>query len=116
MRVVVRTSSSAVVMLVTRLPRRIFVYSSGVLFSSRIVVLVFMVGWLVPARVGVCLPVSTRGLGVCGRLGGAVSCAVRGVWMVFVWVASRERACLCEVCGRVGDVEGVAFVQELFCF
>ena len=28
---------------------------------------------------------------------------------------SRERACLREVCGRVGDVEGVAFVEELFC-
>ena len=34
--------------------------------------------------------------------------------LVGVWVASRERACLREAGGRVGDVEGVAFAQELF--
>ena len=35
--------------------------------------------------------------------------------LVGVWVASRERACLREVCGWVWDVEGVAFLEELFC-
>ena len=44
----------------------------------------------------------------------------RGIGMVCplvsVWVASRERACLREVCGWVWDVEGVAFAQELFGF
>lgn len=38
-----------------------------------------------------------------------------GVPLVGVWVASRECACLREVCGRVGDAEGVAFLEELFC-
>ena len=42
----------------------------------------------------------------------------RGIGMVCplvsVWVVSRERACLREVCGWVWDVEGVAFAQELF--
>ena len=36
--------------------------------------------------------------------------------LVGVWVASRERACLREVCGWVGDVEGVAFLEEPFGF
>ena len=42
-----------------------------------------------------------------------------GCWcvppLVGVWVVSRERACLREVCGRVGDVEGVTLLEELFC-
>lgn len=37
-----------------------------------------------------------------------------GAPLVGVWVASRERACLREVCGRVRDVEGVAFLEEPF--
>ena len=41
-----------------------------------------VVGWLFPARLGVCLPVGARGLGICGR----------GIGVVGVWVASRERA------------------------
>ena len=72
------------------------------------------VGWLFPARLGVCLPVGARGLGICGRLGGVVSCLVlcgRGIGVVGVWVASRERACLREVCGRVGDMEGVSLLE-----
>ena len=39
-----------------------------------------------------------------------------GAPLVGVWVASRERACLREVCGWVGDVEGVAFLEEPFGF
>lgn len=39
-----------------------------------------------------------------------------GAPLVGVWVASRERACLGEVCGWVGDVEGVVFLEELFGF
>ena len=34
--------------------------------------------------------------------------------LVSVWVSSRERPRLREVCGWVGNVEGVAFAQELF--
>ena len=37
-----------------------------------------------------------------------------GAPLVGVWVASRERACLREVCGWVRDVEGVAFLEEPF--
>lgn len=50
--------------------------------------------------------------------GGMVSCVWArdrvGAPLVGVWVASRERACLREVCGWVRDVEGVAFLEELF--
>ena len=80
-------------------------------------------GWLVGSRAAGCLFVCERGAGVCGCPCGAVSCLVfcgRGVGvvcpLVSVWVASRERACLREVCGWVWDVEGVAFAQELFGF
>lgn len=38
-----------------------------------------------------------------------------GVPLVGVWVVSRERACLREICGWVGDMEGVALLEELFC-
>ena len=74
-------------------------------------------------RAAGCLFVRERGAGVCGRPRGVVSCLVlcgRGIGvvcpLVSVWVASRERACLREVCGWVWDVEGVAFAQELFGF
>ena len=69
-------------------------------------------GWLVGPRAGWVF---------CGRPRGVVSCLVfcgRGIGvvcrLVSVWVSSRERLRLCEVCGWVGDVEGVAFAQELF--
>lgn len=76
---------------------------------------------MVGPRAAGCLFVRERGAVVCGRPRGAVSCLVlcgRGIGMVCplvsVWVVSRERACLREVCGWVGNVEGVAFAQELF--
>ena len=36
--------------------------------------------------------------------------------LVGAWVVSRERACLRDVHGWVGDVEGVALLEELFGF
>lgn len=47
---------------------------------------------------------------LCGR-GVGVVCP-----LVSVWVSFRGRPRLREVCGGVGDVEGVAFAQELFGF
>lgn len=48
---------------------------------------------------------------VCGRaLGGCVAACV-GV----AWFRARERSCLREICGWVGDVEGVTLLEELFC-
>lgn len=59
-----------------------------------------------------------RGAGVCGRPRGVVACLVLcgrvvgvGVPLVGVWVVSRERACLREVHGRVGNMEGVALLE-----
>ena len=74
------------------------------------------VGWLFPARLGVCLSVGARGLDACGGgVCGALWMRDRvGVLLVGVWVASRERVCLCEVFGWVWDVECVAFLEELF--
>ena len=75
---------------------------------------------VVGGGVGV-LFVCERGVVVCGCLRGVGWCLVFcgcgiGVVcpLVSVWVVSCECACLCEVCGWVGDVEGVAFAQELF--
>ena len=83
----------------------------------------WLVGWLVPARLGVCLSASAWGGCLwASSWGGGVRGALwarGGCWcaphLVGVWVVSRERACLREACGRVGDVEGVAFAEELFC-
>ena len=82
----------------------------------------WLVGWLVVPRAARCLSVSARGgclwaAGWGGGVLGALWARDRGgVSLVGVWVASRERACLREVCGWVGDVEGVAFLEELFGF
>lgn len=71
--------------------------------------------------------------GVCAGVGGARflrACGVRPACLVGVRAGAgwwrvgwclrgechRERACLREICGWVGDVEVVAFAQELFCF
>lgn len=51
----------------------------------------------------------TRGLGCFA--GGVRLVGPRAVWFLFV----RERPCLREVHGRVRDVEGVAFLEKLFC-
>ena len=84
----------------------------------------WLVGWLVGPRAAGCLFVRECGAGVCGRPGGVVACLAlceRGIGLVCpspggrVGSASRERACLREVCGWVGNVEGVAFLEELFC-
>ena len=107
-------------------PRRIFAYSSGVLSWLRVVALlsvVFMssivaptpraclhvwtrglvgwlVGWLVPARFGVCLAASAWG--------------ERSAWwlprgLARAWVVSRVSR-LHEVCGWVGDMEVIALL------
>ena len=81
----------------------------------------WLVGWLVlvTARFGVCLFVSARGLSVCERPRGVVACSVlcgRAVDvgaplpLVFAWCVPRERPCLREVCGRVGDMEVIALL------
>lgn len=76
-------------------------------------------GWLVGPRAVRCLFTRERaGLGYLWATG--LGGVVRSAWwlprgLVGVWGASRERACLREVCGWVGDVEVVSFVQELFC-
>ena len=81
-----------------------------------------LVGWLVVPRAARCLSVSARGgclwaTGWGGGVLGALWARDRGgAPLVGVWVASRERACLREVCGWVGDVEGVAFLEEPFGF
>ena len=80
-----------------------------------------LVGWLVVPRAARCLSVSARGgcLWATWWGGGVLGVLwVRdrvGVPLVGVWVASRERACLREICGWVGDMEGVALLEELFC-
>ena len=82
-----------------------------------------MVGWLVGCSR------AARRLFACERAGRVfvgdlvgrwrAQCLV-GAWWVLVrpWWAvgriTRAPACLREVCGRVGNVEGVAFAQELF--
>jgi hypothetical protein len=81
----------------------------------------WLVGWLVVPRAARCLSVSARGgclwaTGWGGGVLGALWARDRvGAPLVGVWVASREHACLREVCGWVGDVEDVAFLEELFC-
>ena len=127
-------------------PRRIFAYSSAVLswlgviallvvFSFIVLIVPFararvymcgrVVGWLVGwlwREGGACL--AATGWGGClwatgwgGGVLGALWARDRvGAPLLGVWVASRERACLCEVCGWVWGVEGVAFLEELFCF
>ena len=84
-----------------------------------------VVGWLVGwlwCEGDACLAASAWGgcLWVAGWGGGVFGVLwVRGrvgVSWVGVWVVSCERVCLCEVCGWVGDVEGVAFLEELFGF
>ena len=77
----------------------------------------WLVGWLVVLRAARCLSVSAwggclwatwRGGGVLGALWARDRV---GAPLVGVWVASRERACLREVCGRVGDMEGVSLLE-----
>lgn len=103
-------------------------YSSAVLSWLRMVVLLFrllvFMCFIVAQHPHLCLHVWTRGLVgwlvvpraarhlfACGRVVGVGAPLPR----VGVWVVSRERPCLREAGGWVGDVEGVAFVQELFC-
>ena len=80
----------------------------------------WLVGWLVVPRAARCLSVSAWGgcLWATGWGGGVLGVLWArdrvGAPLVGVWVASRERACLREVCGWVRDVEGVAFLEEPF--
>lgn len=102
-------------------PRRIFAYSSGVLSWLRTIALLvgWLVGWLwregdaclAASAWGGCLWATGWGGGVLGALWARDRV---GAPLVGVWVASRERACLREVCGWVRDVEGVAFLEEPF--
>ena len=79
----------------------------------------WLVGWLwregdaclVASAWGGCLWATGWGGGVLGALWARDRV---GAPLVGVWVASRERACLREVCGWVWDVEGVAFLEEPF--
>ena len=140
-RVVPSQSMSVRVMSVTYRPRRIFacavlveddcvvggvlVRSSYCTICTRACLHVWTRGWLVGwlwCEGDACLAASAWGgcLWVAGWGGGVFGVLwVRGrvgVSLVGVWVVSCERVCLCEVCGWVGDVEGVAFLEELFGF
>ena len=75
----------------------------------------WLVGWLSPrGSEFVCLRFSW---GLCGGVRIVLwAWGVSRVPLVSAWGVSRERACLCEVCGWVGNVEVVAFLEELFGF
>ena len=77
-----------------------------------------LLAWMLLARL--CVVSGARGLGVlwASSWGGVVLGALwarGGCWcsppLVGVWVVSRERPCLREVCGWVGDMEGVALLE-----
>ena len=97
--------------------RRIFAYSSAVLsWLGVVALLVFSFLVLIASFACACLHVWT-----CGWLvGWLVGCGVRagrglvaGRLVSAWWVPPRARVLL-RVFGWVGDVEGVAFLEELF--